>query len=414
MSDLSQYISIAVVLDKSQPSPVFRIVDNSNYPAGVAQTIAGILTVTQPDNVTVSNPNFGTPNIFWNGSALAPANLELRLDNTQSFQREGSGYIIVYTVRAPGFSDTVLTKTFSLVYTPPSVVIGNNFDIFTPALSVDDITNYTQGALNYISVFQAWTVDIITVLGVGHTITGGGQIFDLAYLGSYYDSQYNVALTITPQWRLQGASSFVTIIDQLATNLTLYAQIPPTLAALQTSLATLKSQLDAAICDCNTYDVLLSRYNLANSIYSQLVSRGQSDSLAGLNVYITQLEKLFNNNVNPTYVNTNGIIPPYNWNAIILPNVAWTNVTGKPSTITVEWLVGAGGFPGPGATTYTDARIANIPVAQIYVFRNGIPQFNGNPGDGDTYYSKMTANNFLTFSAALGASEKIIILILPL
>lgn len=413
MADLSQYISIAVVLDKSQPSPIFRIVDNSNYPAGVALTIAGILTVTQPDNVTVSNTNFGTPNIFWNGSALVPADLELRLDNTQSFQREGSGYIIVYTVRAPGYSDTVLTKTFSLIYTPPSVVIGNNFDIFTPDLSVQDITNYTQGSLNYISVLQSWTVDIITVLGVGHTITGSGQNFDLAYLGSYYDSQYNVALTIAPQWQLQGASNFVTIIDQLAANTTLYAQIPPSLLALQTDLANLKSQLDAAVCDCNTYNILLSRFNLANSIYSQLVARGQSGSLAGLNVYITQLEKLFNNNVNPTYVNTNTIIPPYDWGTGA-GSVAWTNITGKPNTITVEWLVGTGGFPGPGATVYTDARLINIPVAQIYVFRNGIPQFNGNPGDGDTYYTKITANNFLTFSVALAAAEKIIILILPL
>lgn len=414
MADLSQYISIATILDKSQLSPQWRIIDNSVYPAGVAQTISGILTITQPDNITIANSNFATPDIFWNGSALAPANLELRLDGANSFQRGGSGYIIIYTVRAPGYTDTVLTKTFSLQYTPPPLVITNNFDIFTPDLSVEDSTAYTQPGLTFSSVVRAWSADIISVLGVTRNVTGAGQTFDLNYLGSYYDSIYNISLTVTPQWVLQGASTFVTIIDDLQSAATYYAQIPPTLAQLLASLTTLKSQVDAAICDCNTYLILLNRYNLASNIYSQLILRGQSGSLAGLSTYVYQLEKIFNNNVNPTYVNTNALIPAYNWGMGSSSSVAWTNITGKPSTITVEWTVGAGGFPGPGSTTYTDARLINIPASQVYVYRNGIIQLSANQGDGNTYFTKITGNNFLTFSAALGAAESIVILILPL
>lgn len=414
MPDLSAYISIAVVLDKSQPTPVFRIIDNSAYPLGVAQTIAGILTVTQPDNVTISNTNFGTPNIYWNGSALVPADLELRLDNTSSFQRGGSGYRITYTVRAPGYTDTVLQKAFSLGYTPPAIVITNNFDIFTPQLTVQDSTNYTQAGLSFISVTRSWSADIITVLGTTQPITGTAQVLDLAYLGSYYDSRYDISLTIFPQWMLQGASNFVTIIDNLSEDITLYAQIPPTLDELQDDLANLKQTLDAAVCDCNNYPRLLADYNLANSIYTQLVDRGQSGSLSGLDTYIYQLEKIFNNNVNPSYVNTNTAIPPYDWNSGGGGSVAWADITGKPNSITVEWVVGQGGFPGNGATTYTNANFVNVPVGRIYVFRNGLPQFSSNPGDGDTYYSKNIADNFITFSSALATSEKIIVLILPL
>lgn len=413
MPDLSQYISIAVTLDKSQPSPTLRIVDNSNYPTGVAPSIAGILSVTQPDNITIANTNFGAPNIYWSGSALVPANLELRLDNSNSFQRGGSGYKITYTVRAPGYSDTVLLKVFPLTYTPPSIVIANNFDIFTPQLTVQDDTGYTQTPLDFISVARSWAANIITVSGVTQAISGTGQVFDLNYLGAYYDSQYDITLTIFPQWRLQGSYNFVTIIDDLVDNITLYAQIPPTLAALQSSLAVLKTQMDAAVCDCNTYIILFDRYNLASSIYAQLVARGQAGSLAGLSTYVYQLEKIFNNNVNPTYVNTNGQIPAYDWGTGS-GTVTWTNITGKPSTITVEWLVGAIGFPGPGATTFTNANLVNVPVSRVYVFRNGIPQFASNPGDGDTYYTKNTLDNFLTFSSALSAAEKIIVLILPL
>jgi|HubBroStandDraft_2_1064218.scaffolds.fasta_scaffold00002_106 hypothetical protein len=413
MADLSQYISIAVVLDKSQVSPVFKIIDNSNYPSGVAQTIAGILTVTQPDGITIANSNFGAPNIYWSGGALVPANLELRLDTSNSFQRGGSGYIVIYTVQAPGYTNTVLTKTFSIQYTPPTLVITNNFDIFTPDLSVQDSTTYTQPNVNFTSVVRAWTAAIISVNGTTQNTTGSGQNFDLNYLGSYYDSLYNIGLTVIPQYTLPGASGFVTLIDELVTAATYYAQIPPTLTALLASLTTLKSQVDAAICDCNTYQTLLARYNLASNIYSQLIYRGQSGSLAGLSTYVFQLEKIFNNNVNPTYVNTNQIIPPYDWGGGA-GSVAWSAITGKPSTITVQWVVGAGGFPGAGATTYTDTRLAGIPATQVYVFRNGQPQFTANPGDGNTYITKNLSDNFLTFSAALGLSEEIIILILPL
>jgi len=136
--------------------------------------------------------------------------------------------------------------------------------------------------------------------------------------------------------------------------------------------------------------------------------------LAGLDTYIYQLEKIFNNNVNPTYENTNEAIPAYDWNTGGSGSVAWADITGKPSAITVEWVVGDVGFPGAGATTYTNANFVNVPVARIYVFRNGLPQFFANPGDGDTYYSKNLADNFITFSNALVAVEKIIVLILPL
>src|SRR6185295_20400928 len=102
-------------------------------------------------------------------------------DNTSSFQRGGSGYIVIYTVRAPGYDDTVLTKTFSLSYTPPALVVTNNFDIFTPDLSAQDSTTYTQSNLDLISVTRQWTADIITVSGTTQTISGAAQTIDLAY-----------------------------------------------------------------------------------------------------------------------------------------------------------------------------------------------------------------------------------------
>ena len=46
------------------------------------------------------------------------------------------------------------------------------------------------------------------------------------------------------------------------------------------------------------------------------------------------------------------------------------------------------------------------------VWRNGLPQWEGNPGDGDTYFTFATTT--IAFSDALAASEKIIILAIKL
>src|SRR5579859_4262772 len=129
MPDLSAYISIAAVIDNSGGSPVIRIIDNSAYPTGVAQTVKGILSITQPDMQTISNSDFTNPDIFWNSGALVQASKTLRLANNQRFQN--GGYLITYTVRATGYTDTVLTKSFILNYNPPTPVITPGFDNFT-------------------------------------------------------------------------------------------------------------------------------------------------------------------------------------------------------------------------------------------------------------------------------------------
>lgn len=72
----------------------------------------------------------------------------------------------------------------------------------------------------------------------------------------------------------------------------------------------------------------------------------------------------------------------------------------------VNFLPGDVGFPAIGATTYTNASFSGADI--MLVFRNGLPQFNRDPGDGDTYFT--FAGTTITFSAALGAGEKIIII----
>jgi hypothetical protein len=80
-------------------------------------------------------------------------------------------------------------------------------------------------------------------------------------------------------------------------------------------------------------------------------------------------------------------------------------VTSAAVAVQVYFKPGDVGFPAVGASTYTNASFSGADI--MLVFRNGLPQFNADPGDGDTYFT--FAGTTVTFSAALGAGEKIII-----
>ena len=88
-----------------------------------------------------------------------------------------------------------------------------------------------------------------------------------------------------------------------------------------------------------------------------------------------------------------------------------SSIVSSSATVTkVQFLPGDVGYPAVGATTYTNAAFSGTDV--IMVWRNGLPQWQGDPGDGDTYFTFATTT--VTFSVALSASEKIIILAIKL
>lgn len=412
MADLSAYIDFSAVLNKSVVSPYIQMTDPNNYPMGVGATAYGYFVITQPDGLTVPFGSFDDPSIYWDSGAFIQPQFELRLNTILSFQN--GGYTIIYYLRAPGYDDTTLTKTFVLNYTRPTVVITHIFDIFTPDLSVTDSTVYAQSGMTNTDINRQWDVDIITVNGTMETIGGTAIDQDLAYLGDYYDSQYDISLEVAPQYQLDFPNDWVLLIDGLQKDLTLYAQIPLTITQLDAALQTLKNQADAAACDCNRGESLRQRYIYASTLYSDFRRKGCDNELGNIEKTYYQMLKLFNNNVNPTYENTNEEIPAYDFECGGGGAVNWDNIINKPSTILIEWVVGAVGFPGPGDTVLTNSNLADASDARVLVSRNGLPQFASDQGDGDTYFTKVTADNFLTFSTALMLSEKIIVVILPL
>jgi hypothetical protein len=410
MADLSADMQFGCVMSGGS-SPTLTLLDTGAYPGGVPALIQGYFTITYPSGITVQIGSFSAPVIFWNGSALTQSNSVLSLANNQSFMN--GAYSITYYLQAAGYTASPLTKTFVLNYTRPTAVIVPNFDNFTPNLSVTDATVYGQSTMNFISATDNWSVVINNVGGVSQTIVGSGITFTLAYLGSFYDSSYQVTLTAVPTWQLAGTQNWVTIIDQIApAPETFTTEIPPTLTALLTQLTSLKSQLDGAQTNGNIYGNsiygnLLTTYTYAGTLYQHLVARGQSNSLSGLSAYVYQLQMLFNNGQMPVYVNTGTAIPAYNWGSGGGGSTTWGNVTGKPFTQGVgPWTVGQGGYPGTGVTVITNALFDGANIAQILIFRNN--------GIYLSFTKSSQASNQITLATALGTGETMYILIIAL
>lgn len=407
MSDLSQYIAFAVVLNKGQGSIV--ITDTGTYPAGIAPQLTGWFNVTQPDGLSVGG-SATSPNVIWISGRLTQGVFTLRLDNANGFQK--GAYIVTYIVRVPGFDDTVLTRTAILFYTPPVLTMSDSLDEFTPDLQVEDTTDYDQANWNTVSTTRAWSVVINSVSGSAQTIAGSSNPFDMNYQGGYYDALYVITLTAMPSYQSQ-AATWLTIIDQIVLTQNMQAQIPPTIAQLQTGLSALKNTLDATLPSSVNYATIFKNYNLANSLFDNLLRLGQSGQLAGLDAYVWQLQKIFNNNVNPTYVNTNTAIPAFDWGGGSGGSVAWGNITGKPSSILAEGIVGSGFLVG-GASQYIDDRLFGVASAQVLLFRNTVAQDDSNLGDGNSYITKNPGDNFITFQPFLTNGERIKISIAPM
>lgn len=349
MANLDAYIDFNVTLSKGSGSSSLLLSDPDNYPPGVDVTLLGYFIITQPDTITITG-SYAVPDIEWDGSELSTATKQLRLRAAGEFQQ--GVYTIVYHVAAPGYDETVLTKTFDLSFTTPELDIEDDFDVFTPQLLVTDETDYAQAGMTLDNVSRSWEATIISVEGTNEDISGSVQTFNLSYFGSYYDSRYDITLISTVTYLIDSPDDWVTIEVILEKAETLYAFIPPSITDLLEMLTTYKGTVDAGNCICGTACVdnctnLKATYSLAVSIYTHIVERGRNGQTAGLDAYVIQLQKLLSNCVTPTYENTNEAIEPYDWGAS----------GGGSFTFYKQMIVGSGvnNAPADGSNSYTDS-----------------------------------------------------------
>lgn len=397
MADLSAYINFSAQFSIADSKIV--LTDTSTYPGGVAPGIIGIFSIKQPDTVTRTG-NWNAPDVSWDGSALTVYLETLRASATDLYQQ--GDFTITYQVDHPSYVPTTLTRTFTFTYTRQKLSLQESFDCFTPVLKYLDNTNYSITGYNTASSSNAWSA-VFNAAGVSTTITASNtNIFDLIYSGSYWDSLYAIGFSKTIVYQ-NTSLSWLSIADVLTKSINTAADTPPSLTTLLGYIDDLKTVLDAeANCNSSCSNDTKCKYIYAISLFSHIRNRICVLDLTGMTAYVTELVQVTHNYITPPYVNTNAILPAYNF-------IFCTGGGGATaSVIILEVIIGSAAADSlgwhAGDTVLTNA---NFALHLCEVFRGGLPLPGIDPMDGGQFFTKVEADTFLTLSVALATGDLI-------
>jgi hypothetical protein len=283
-------------------------------------------TVTQPDLYTREG-NILSPDL---AAGVTTFSLPLRLDSNGDPQC--GTYTIVMTVRNIGYDDTAFTRTWVSQYKPVTINIGENFDVFTPNLSVRDNTSYSVSNFNYSSLTRAWSISS-TPTG---SITGSSVTQSLIYGGQYYAAIYSISLTSSLLYTHQVYSWF-TINESLSKSYSACVQTPPDFVEIVEDISALKLKIDEAINTCQTYDRLKADFEYAQTLFVHILDKVRAGDLDNIYVDLTDLLEVLANNQVPACNPSNAPIPTYNIGS--LSGTAWGTITGTISNQTDLWII---------------------------------------------------------------------------
>ena len=102
-------------------------------------------------------------------------------------------------------------------------------------------------------------------------------------------------------------------MQKTTANITLKAYKPESMAQLLTYLVSIKDARDAAISNCITYDTLDETFEDANELYQLMRSRICAQNVTGLSKTFEQFYQTTHNNQSQVYINTNTVIPVYDF-----------------------------------------------------------------------------------------------------
>lgn len=282
-------------------SPVLVITDTSTH--GLSRVAS--FDITQPDNYTrpgdILSPDLTAgQNVF---------TIPLRLD---SLGRPQTGvYNIVMRVRVAGYADTTFTRNWISSYAPVSIVIGENYDVFTPNLSVRDNTTYAVSNFNNGSVTRSWVVSSIPT----GTITGSSITQSFIKSGLYYAALYSVSLTSSLVYTHQVYTWF-TVSQQASRSIQSCIQSPPPVEDIVAEISALKLELDNAINKCLEHGRLKSDFEYAQNLFDHILQKIKTGDLANIFKDLQDLLSVLANNQKPACNPNNLAIQPYNVSSI--------------------------------------------------------------------------------------------------
>lgn len=280
-------VSFSVQLNTSS-TPKLIITDTSTH--GVSRR--AVFTIQQPDGY-IRTGNWVSPDLT---AGVNVFQIDLRLDSLNNFQC--GVYNIQMENSATGYDPTYFTRNFTLNYTSPTLVIKNNFDVFTPNLTVLDTTSYSVSSFTTNSTSRNWS-GVSTATG---TITGTNQTFSLAYNGNFYDATYAITLASTATYT-STVYSWLSIVQKLIKTVSICAMTPPTVSQMIYLIDGLHDT------SCGGSD---AKFTQAQSLYTHIVDKIRNGDTSNIYTDINTLLGL----LNISCTNSGSIIYPY-----VLPDI---------------------------------------------------------------------------------------------
>jgi hypothetical protein len=386
MPSLTGQISFAVNFNLTG-NPKLELQASTTIPDADKPLLIGYFRITQPDGITVTG-NYGTPDVAWNGSGYPVASFDLRLASDQTYQR--GTYLVEFFASRDGYTPGEFSRQWAIDYQPVEQTLTENFDCFTPDLSYEDETDYAVSGYSITAQTNAWNAT-----STPGNPTSTSTTFDLAIGGEYYDSSYAITHVKNLTYQKQ-SDTWLTVTERYTSSFTAAAFIPASMAIQLGYLINLKAERDAAANCQGDYDRLHALWEEASVLYSQMRNRVCAQNTDGLINDFEEFYRLTHNYQAQTYVNTNTVIPAYDFttgcggsggggtSAVVVKCTIGQAAVVTPSGSAVP----TGLTDGSGTVTSTD-----FGGKRVRVYSGGILMDEGDNGLGNAYYTKVLASN---------------------
>jgi hypothetical protein len=293
-------------------TPTLVLTDTSTYPAGAV----GIFNITQPDGYTRAG-NFNSPDINSSGGTFSSA---VRLSSTGGLQI--GEWVIEYEIKTTDDVITTFTRIFQLDYEAATLVLREDFDVFTPKLRYFDDTVYARSNYNNGAITRAWSV-VSTPTG---TKTSSTISIDLIHNNNYYDANYAVSFTASVLYTHQ-VYAWLTVDERISTSKTSYAQTPPDLIQIVSEISGLKTILNNKVDTVSEFGAIKADFEYAEVLFIHIIDKIKTNDVADIYRDLKDLIAVLHNYQLPVYVPCNCIIYPYDLSAYF-PGAVWGNITG--------------------------------------------------------------------------------------
>lgn len=320
-------------------SPTLQLTAKNTLTAVEQPQLIGYFSVLQPDGITAVG-SFSSPDVSWATNGKQVFELPLRTATDGKYMK--GGYTIQFFARHPSYDDGSFSRTFTMDYEPVLLSITKTLDFYTPLISYNDNTDYSQTGWTASPVASLWQTFVGSRTATSLT-PNHDPLIDGNYYASVYDSKYQKQVLYTLD-----AGTWLTILQTFNYSNRVDAYAPLSMAALMTYLDQLKKKTDGSCGNVRAQAL----YEKAASLYTLIRAKVCGRSTDGLKEKFEEFYQLTHDGVLLAYPKDGTIIPAYDF-------TSGCGGSGSGSEITYASI-----RPTPGVSFFT---VGSIPAGKTIV-----------------------------------------------